>query len=85
MAIKLQGVQCKDGQSESNSEKILGNDLLNGGCIKNVGCYWILKRDVGQLLSSCRSSQADTVFMFLTIAVLFASALLTFLRMRKGY
>lgn len=85
MAIKLRGVQCKNNQDQSNGDKILGNDMLNGGCLKNQGCYWVLKQDANQILSNCRSSQADTVFMFLTVAVLFASALLTFLRMRKGY
>lgn len=82
MAIKMKGVQCKDNGDSDNAYNIIRNDMLNGGCI-GERCYWY--DNVNKILSHCRESQADTVFMFLTVAVLAASALLTFLRMRKGY
>jgi hypothetical protein len=40
---------------------------------------------VGKVLGHCREAQADTVFMFLTAAVMLVCALMVFLRMKKGY
>lgn len=83
MALKLKGAQCKGNKSEENSRKLVYNDMLNGGCLDKETCYWF--RDLGKILSHCRESQADFVFMFLIAVLLAASALLTFLRIRKSY
>ncbi|KAH7402762.1 marvel domain-containing protein [Pyrenochaeta sp. MPI-SDFR-AT-0127] len=83
MAIKMKGAQCKDDGSLENANKLVRNDMLNGGCIDKETCYWF--SDPDKIVSHCRESQADFVFMFLIAALLAASALLTFLRMRKGY
>lgn len=82
MALKLKGVTCSKNTDVDNAWKIGRNDIINGGCDKDA-CYWY--DNVDKMLSNCRSSQADMVFMFLLVVVLAASALLTFLRMRKGY
>lgn len=85
MAVKLNGVECKDNNSVSNAEKLINNDILNGGC--EDGYCWNLVNggNVNKILSLCRESQADTVFMFLVVVLMAVAAVFTFLRMRKGY
>ncbi|CAO2657191.1 Nn.00g033170.m01.CDS01 [Neocucurbitaria sp. VM-36] len=82
MAVKLNGVQCKAG-SFDNGLKLVRNDILNGGCRAKDVCYYY--DDPDKILSLCKESQADTVFMFLTVVLLAVAAVFTFLRMRKGY
>ncbi|KAF1841598.1 uncharacterized protein K460DRAFT_292460 [Cucurbitaria berberidis CBS 394.84] len=83
MAVKLNGVQCKVEGSDDNSLKMIENNMLNGGCLSKSICYWYT--EPLKILSLCKVSQADTVFMFLTVFLLAVSAVFTFLRMRKGY
>jgi LPXTG-motif cell wall-anchored protein len=93
MAIKLDGVTCKNNDSVSNLLKLAGNEFFNGGCAKFEGkklCYletrdWARKKIVNTLLGHCRESSADMVFMFLAAALLLATAGLSFLKRRKGY
>lgn len=93
-AIKLKGVSCKITYDDSNNSKLAYNDWFNGGSMK-VGketYYWVTdkyypnqKKIENSILGHCRESQADMVFMFLTGAVFLVTALLLFLRRRKGY
>lgn len=81
MALKLKGVQCKAGQSDDNGWNLIENDMLNGGCIRKLQCFWFDKPE--QILSHCRSAQADAVFMFLTVVLLIVVGVLAFLRAKR--
>lgn len=62
------------------------NELLNGGCVraKNVPiCGYGGKDDKDKLLSRCKMNQADSVFMFLSLVVIVAAAVLSFLRVGR--
>jgi hypothetical protein len=95
LALKLKGVTCKVWTSErSNDEKLINNDLFNGGCQKfgkETFC-WVgsqyqsnVNKMVAIILGHCRESQAVMVFMFLAAVLLIASGLMAFLKRRKGY
>jgi hypothetical protein len=68
-----------------NAAKLITNDIFNGGCRGDWCWYWFAENDPNTMKSRCRSTQADCVFMFLTVLVLAVSAMLAYLRMRKGY
>lgn len=95
LAIKLKGVTCRwNGIGNSNDQKLLSNDLFNGGCMKfesGTGCFNEFKysKNLGKLPGvlegHCRESQATMVFMFMTAVLLLASGLMGFLKRRKGY
>jgi hypothetical protein len=65
-------------------------NILNGGCwisddeTRQSFCVNVLSGFQDQLNSRCKQSGTDSVFMFLTVAVLFGTATLTFLRMKKN-
>ncbi|KAF2254646.1 hypothetical protein BU26DRAFT_527666 [Trematosphaeria pertusa] len=88
VAVKLKGVECKDGDDQPNGLNILTNDLINGGK-HGDDCYWCSfdhdPKLPSKLISRCKMNQADDAFMFLTVVVLLVSLTLTFLRMKKGY
>jgi hypothetical protein len=83
LAIKISGVDCNGDIDYRSAAKIINNDIFNGGCTKDGCWYWFT--DPNAMTSRCRSTQADCVFMFLTVLVLAVSAMLAFLRMKKGY
>ncbi|KAI4951055.1 hypothetical protein J4E86_007564 [Alternaria arbusti] len=86
LALKISGVDCDADTSFENAAKLIFNDIFNGGCRADDDCwYWHLENDRNTMKSRCRSTQADCVFMFLTVIVLAVTALLAFLRMKKGY
>jgi hypothetical protein len=59
-------------------------DILNGGCADEE-CANVLVPDGGNNLNKrCEQSQTDSVFMFLTVAVLLATLVLAFMRMKRG-
>jgi hypothetical protein len=76
-----------------NAVKLATNEFFNGGCVKlgkNEACWvasqdWSEKKVEDSILGHCRESQADMVFMFLTAGLFIATALMAFLRKRKGY
>ena len=95
--MRLKGLNCYD---ESGRNRV-GNgrypfdgslasvDILNGGC-KNQDrsgmCYYASYNDQeAKLNTRCRQSQADSVFMFLTVIVLFAVLTLTCLRTKRTH
>jgi hypothetical protein len=54
--------------------------------------YWVTykygddtKKIENSISGHCRESQADLVFMFLVAALMIATALMLFLKKRKGY
>ncbi|KAH4608101.1 hypothetical protein HBH82_085900 [Parastagonospora nodorum] len=71
-----------------------GIDILNGGCYEDdvpygdervASCAFTSSNEnVPQLNVRCKQSQTDSIFMFLTVAICFATMLLTFLRMKKS-
>lgn len=79
--------------SKENGDKVISNDLFNGGCAdsENLLTCWVYnaydnenkRRDA--LLGHCRETRAAMVFMFMVIALFLASALMGFLRRRRGY
>jgi hypothetical protein len=84
LAIKISGVDCNGDIDYHSAAKIVFNDIFNGGCRRDDQCwYWFT--DPEAMVSRCRSTQADCVFMFLAVLVLAVSAMLAFLRMKKGY
>lgn len=84
LAIKISGVDCNGDIDYHSAAKIVFNDIFNGGCRRDDQCwYWFTDPEV--MVSRCRSTQADCVFMFLAVLVLAVSAMLAFLRMKKGY
>lgn len=95
LAIKLKGTDCKVSDSDvAEGTGILLNDLFNGGCKKfgkDTACWVLREYDLNEkkiedvLLGHCRESRAAMVFMFMATALLLASALMGFLRRRKGY
>lgn len=94
MVIKLKGVTCKADGSTGNSSKLRDNDLFNGGCAnsKDPLTCWVLNQYIQNenkyedvILGHCRESQAAMVFMFMATVLLLLSALMGFLRRRKGY
>lgn len=91
MAIKLNGVKCEVNGSDDNSEKIVWNDMFNGGCRKDDICWLYYQyqdnpqKAVDIVVGHCREAQADTVFMFLTAVLLLVSGVFLFLKARKGY
>jgi len=96
--MRLKGSNCYD---ESNRNRVgdrgypfegsLGSvDILNGGCTKEKSrvniCYYTNYADQeAKLNTRCRQSQADSVFMFLTVIVLFAILTLTYLRIKRTH
>jgi len=64
------------------------NHLFNGGCGKAEGqklCWnWDWPDRRKYLNSRCKECQADTVFMFFIVALMLASCIMTFLRMKRG-
>ena len=84
LAINISGVDCEGSTDFRNAAKIVYNDIFNGGCNKDGFC-WYWAADEKAMRSRCRSTQADCVFMFLTVLILAVSAMLAFLRMKKGY
>jgi hypothetical protein len=95
MAIKLKGVSCKwDLFDEDNMNKLGYNEFFNGGTMKIKGEWyaWVTSaygQDEGKIknvvLGHCREAQADLVFMFMVGVVCIATALMLFLKKRKGY
>jgi hypothetical protein len=93
MVIKLDGVSCDSDTSSKNAEKLIYNELLNGGCEKIDGkkyCYFLGEVDnllkwSARLVGKCREGKADMVFMFLTAGLFIGTALMLFLKKRKGY
>ncbi|KAH6878129.1 marvel domain-containing protein [Alternaria rosae] len=86
LALKISGVDCDADTTIENATKLVLNDIFNGGCIAKDNCwYYYEKNDPNTMKSRCKSTQADCVFMFLTVIVLAVTALLAFLRMKKGY
>lgn len=84
LAIKISGVDCNGDIDYHSAAKIVFNDIFNGGCRRDDQCwYWFTDPEV--MVSRCRSTQADCVFMFLAVLVLAVSAMLALLRMKKGY
>ncbi|KAI4956076.1 hypothetical protein J4E91_000286 [Alternaria rosae] len=97
IAIRLKGKNCYD---ESDRNRVgnrgypfkgsLGSiDILNGGCTEKNGvgiCYYASWADQeAKLNTRCRQSQANSVFMFLTVVVLFAGLTLTYLRIKRTH
>jgi hypothetical protein len=86
LAIKISGVDCDADTTLKNFSKLVTNDIFNGGCISDTKCwYWFDVNNPNNMKSRCKSTQADCVFMFLTVLVLAVTAMLAFLRMKKGY
>ncbi|KAF2747522.1 hypothetical protein M011DRAFT_423197, partial [Sporormia fimetaria CBS 119925] len=88
LATKVGGANCGQ-KTDDNWYKLSRIDILNGGCDKNlkdeeVCWYW---HDSGanfaKMNTRCHQSKADFVFMFLVAAALIASALITYLRVRR--
>jgi hypothetical protein len=94
-AVKLKGVSCKwDAFDSDNNLKLAANELFNGGIWHFDGedYVWVgqqYENDPEKLLDvvvgHCRESQADLVFMFMTAVLLIITALMLFLKKRKGY
>jgi hypothetical protein len=89
-------VSCKwDESNVDNIYKLGYNELFNGGDMKFPDGEWVpwvfwqyqnndnKAKDV--LLGHCRESQADLVFMFMVAVVCIGTALMLFLKKRKGY
>ncbi|KAI4929381.1 uncharacterized protein J4E92_005045 [Alternaria infectoria] len=86
LALKISGVDCDGDTTIKNATKLILNDIFNGGCRAEDECwYYYAENDPNTMKSRCKSTQADCVFMFLTVVVLAVTALLAFLRMKKGY
>lgn len=86
LALKISGVDCDGDTTIKNATKLILNDIFNGGCRAEDECwYYYAENDPNTMKSRCKSTQADCVFMFLTVIVLAVTALLAFLRMKKGY
>ena len=97
IAIKLKGKNCSDasdknrfGSGDYPYTGALGNiDILNGGCGKfQVEWYCSNTSDENRrerMNVRYKQSQADSVFMFLTAVLLFATITLTYLRMRRSF
>jgi hypothetical protein len=80
----MRGTNCGDKGLES-FVKLNNINLLNGGCEtqkKLTLCWWEVW-DPNKLYSHCRQSQADAVFMFLTVVVLLACLAMTFLHNKR--
>jgi hypothetical protein len=95
LAVKTKGVKCSiTTDDEGNLYKLVYNELFNGGRmnVKGGAVYWIqyaygddTKKIENVITGHCRESQADLVFMFLVAALMIATALMLFLKKRKGY
>ena len=96
--MRLQGKNCSDGSSHNRYGNgdypfdggLGGIDILNGGCTtKNDGggACWYTNWDSksSKLNTRCQQSQADSVFMFLTVVVLFVVLALTYLRIKRTH
>lgn len=91
LAIQIGIPNCGD-KSRENLLKLYHNHLFNGGCYKDLGkvdgeqvCWNGINDRQGQLTARCKEAQADTVFLFLTVAILLGSAAMSFMRAKKGY
>ncbi|KAF2440785.1 hypothetical protein P171DRAFT_395514 [Karstenula rhodostoma CBS 690.94] len=91
LAIQIGVPKCSDA-SDENRLKLYHNHLFNGGCYKDLPkvadelqCWNGFDGREGQLNARCKEAQADTVFLFFTVAILLVSATMTFLRTKKGY
>jgi len=74
-------------KNADNCAKLSTNDILCGGIVKKDGrkyCY-TLEHTWGEIVSRCKMSQADSVFMFLTAIVVAVMALMAYLRLKKGH
>jgi hypothetical protein len=89
-------VSCKwDESNPDNIFKLGYNELFNGGDAQDENGEWIPwvaakyynneKKLKDVLLGHCRESQADMVFMFMVAVVCIGTALMLFLKKRKGY
>jgi len=68
----------------SKNKGLEGIDILSGAC-NSGGCIYSTQAEAGHLNTRCKQSQADSVFMFLTVVVLFVALALTYLRIKKTY
>ncbi|KAF1913975.1 marvel domain-containing protein [Ampelomyces quisqualis] len=98
ISIKLRGKNCNDDSDENRvgvggwpyQGSLAAIDILNGGCTSwNDGrtgrCVYAEDMDKRYKLNErCKQSGTDSVFMFLTVAVLLTTMTLTFLRMKKN-
>ncbi|KAF9735401.1 hypothetical protein PMIN06_002613 [Paraphaeosphaeria minitans] len=91
LAIQIGVPKCSDTSPE-NQLDLYHNHLFNGGCYKELKkiegesqCWNGQAGRQGQLNARCKEAQADTVFLFFTVAVVLMSATMTFLRQKKGY
>lgn len=94
MAIKLKGVKCQSVpvresyNVKSNEWKMITNNIICGGSKfrdERIDCFWFSRRPLNVLESRCKTSQADSAFMFLTAIVVIVAAVLGFSRMKKGH
>ncbi|KAH7406150.1 marvel domain-containing protein [Phaeosphaeria sp. MPI-PUGE-AT-0046c] len=92
LVIKLKGVNCKLNMDNlSNAADLALNELFNGGChdAKSGMCWinvqpWSDNKMIKSLEGHCRESKADMVFMFITGGLFLVTALLIFLKQRRG-
>ncbi|KAF2795697.1 hypothetical protein K505DRAFT_348446 [Melanomma pulvis-pyrius CBS 109.77] len=84
-AYKMRGTDCSRTDPEYLVQKLNPINLLNGGCDTQDGitlCWWQIANPK-KLNSHCRESQADSVFMFLTVIILIACLTMTFLHQKR--
>lgn len=91
LAVQLQGMNCSNVLDEDNLD-VKENDVLLAGCgvkhIRGEECSLKFLGDANKFISfveaRCKTSTADSAFMFLTlIVVLVASTLLLLARRRR--
>ena len=97
--MRLQGKNCSDGSDRNRlgpgrgeypfKGGLGGIDILNGGCGEDAGvkgCWYVnYETQRSKLNTRCKQSQADSVFMFLTVVVLFVVLALTYLRIKRAH
>ncbi|KAF2709618.1 hypothetical protein K504DRAFT_455315 [Pleomassaria siparia CBS 279.74] len=86
IAYKLRGINCANKDLDYVHDKMRLNDLLSGGCGRTGGvyqCWYWDSLQPGKLNSRCQVSQADSVFMFLTVVILIATLTMTFLHLKR--
>lgn len=79
---------CSEDWEARNCNKLRYSDIICGGMWETEGfhgCWWFDIDEMKVLLSRCKTSQADSVFMFLTAFLAAAMAALVYLRLKRGY
>ncbi|KAF2007415.1 hypothetical protein P154DRAFT_614779 [Amniculicola lignicola CBS 123094] len=84
IALKLKNANCAKSDLAYRQNKLAKIDILRGGCDGDGECLYDTSLPwSGKLNERCKMSQADSAFMFLTVIILAAWLIITWVHLRR--